>query len=72
MTASGTLDLSGCSDLQYELSAELANLQPLPGMQALAGALQVHGQASGDRPALTTRGTLEARAVRYQDNRMQA
>ncbi|HXH14273.1 MAG TPA: translocation/assembly module TamB domain-containing protein [Alphaproteobacteria bacterium] len=71
MTASGVLNLAGHSDLRYDLTAELADLQPLLDMQTLAGSLQLQGQAGGDWPALSVDGTLRARHVRYRDNRAQ-
>jgi autotransporter translocation and assembly factor TamB len=66
MTASGALDLAGTSDLQYELSADPTGLQQLLGLETLAGQIHLQGQASGAWPALGARGTLQARALRYQ------
>jgi autotransporter translocation and assembly factor TamB len=68
MTMSGALDLAGTSDLQYELTADPTGLQQLMGLEALAGHIQLQGQASGAWPALSAQGTLQAKALRYQDH----
>jgi autotransporter translocation and assembly factor TamB len=70
MTASGALDLAGHSDLQYELTADLAELQPMLDLEALAGQVHLQGKASGAWPALGTHGTLEVNDLRYQDSRV--
>ncbi len=72
MTATGALDFAGRSDLRYQVAADLAGLQQLLEMQALDGTIQLQGQATGEWPALNARGTLEARNVRFQDNRVRS
>ncbi len=67
-TVSGTFDLAGPVDMQYALTANLAELQPLLGMTALAGAVQTQGQVSGTWPALSGRGTIEGRDLHYQEH----
>src|SRR3989442_1544669 len=67
-TVSGTFDPTGPVDLQYALTANLAELQPLLGMTALAGAVQTQGQISGTWPALRGRGTIEGRDLHYQEH----
>ena len=54
--------------MQYALTANLAGLQPLLGMTALAGEVQTQGQISGTWPALSGRGTLEVRDLHYQEH----
>jgi autotransporter translocation and assembly factor TamB len=68
MTAGGALDLAGRSDLQYELTADLADLQPVLDLETLAGQIHLQGKASGDWPALGAHGILEVSRLRYQDN----
>lgn len=70
MTASGTLDLAGRSDLTYALHADLAGLQGLADTKALAGTLELQGEARGEWPALGVSGTLKGRDLLYQDNRL--
>jgi translocation and assembly module TamB len=67
-TVGGTFDLAGPMDMQYALTANLAGLQPLLGMPALAGAVQTQGQVSGTWPALNGHGTLEVRDLHYQEH----
>jgi autotransporter translocation and assembly factor TamB len=70
MTASGILDLAGHSDLTYALHADLAGFQGLADTKALAGMLELQGEARGAWPALGVRGSLSGRDLRYQDNRL--
>ncbi|MGH8057625.1 MAG: AsmA family protein, partial [Candidatus Entotheonellia bacterium] len=65
MTATGALDLAGRSDVQYEVAADLAGLQPLLDTQALDGTLQLQGDVTGEWPALSARGVMEARTLLY-------
>ena len=55
-TVYGMFDLTGSVDMQYALTANLAEWQPLLGMTALAGDVQTQGQVSGTWPALNGRG----------------
>ena len=67
MHATGTIDLAGRSDLQYELTAELEHLRPLLDVERLHGDVHLQGQATGEWPALSVRGALDVRNVQYQD-----
>ncbi|HSF33421.1 MAG TPA: translocation/assembly module TamB domain-containing protein [Candidatus Tectomicrobia bacterium] len=67
MRATGAVDLSGRSDLQYELTADLSSLRQLLDEARLNGDVRLQGQASGEWPDLTVHGTLEVRDVQYQD-----
>ena len=67
-TVYGMFDLTGSVDMQYALTANLAEWQPLLGMTALAGDVQTQGQVSGTWPALNGRGTIEGRHLHYQDH----
>jgi autotransporter translocation and assembly factor TamB len=67
MRATGAVDLSGRSDLQYELTANLSSLRRLLDEERLDGDVRLQGQVTGDWPHLTARGTLEVRDVQYQE-----
>ena len=67
MRATGAVDLSGRSDLQYELSANLNNLRQLLDEARLDGDVRLQGQATGEWPHLTVRGTLDVREVQYRE-----
>jgi autotransporter translocation and assembly factor TamB len=67
MHASGAVDLSGRSDLQYELTAHLRNLRELLDEERLDGDVRLQGQAGGEWPGLAVRGRLDVRDVQYQD-----
>jgi translocation and assembly module TamB len=67
-TVNGTFDLAGAVDMQYALTANLAEGQSLLSMTALAGEVQTQGQVSGTWPALNGRGTLEVRDLHYQEH----
>jgi autotransporter translocation and assembly factor TamB len=67
-TVNGTFDLAGPVDMQYALTANLAEWQSLLGMAALAGDVQTQGHVSGTWPALNGRGTLEVRDLHYQEH----
>ena len=67
MHATGAVDLSGQSDLQYELTAQLSNLRKLLGDERLDGDVRLQGQAGGEWPHLTVRGSLDVRDVQYQE-----
>jgi autotransporter translocation and assembly factor TamB len=71
MTVTGAIDLTGQSDLQYQLTADLAHLRQLLGTEALDGEVRVHGQVGGALTAITSRGTVQASHLRYQDNRLE-
>jgi autotransporter translocation and assembly factor TamB len=66
MRATGAVDLSGRSDLQYELTANLSSLRQLLDQARLDGDVRLQGQATGEWPDLTARGTLDVRGVQYQ------
>ncbi|HEY7496713.1 MAG TPA: hypothetical protein VIH59_37115, partial [Candidatus Tectomicrobia bacterium] len=72
MIMNGAVDLTGHSDLQYRLAADLAYLQPLLGTAAVAGEVQLHGQVAGERTTISTHGTLQAGHLRYQEHRLEA
>ncbi|MGE3535845.1 MAG: translocation/assembly module TamB domain-containing protein [Candidatus Tectimicrobiota bacterium] len=65
--ATGTLDLAGSSDLHYDLTAQLASLQPLLGSPGLDGTLQVQGHVRGAGAALHTQGAVALQRLRYDD-----
>src|SRR4030095_16040056 len=67
MHATGTVDLAGHSDLQYELTAELEHLRPLLDVGSPHGDVHLQGQATGEWPALSVLGALDVRNVQYQD-----
>ena len=67
MHATGTIDLAGRSDLQYELTAELEHLRQLLDVESLHGDVHLQGQATGEWPDLRVRGALDVRDVQYQD-----
>ena len=72
MRATGAVDLSGRSDLQYELTANLSNLRQLLDEARLDGDVRLQGQATGEWPDLTARGTLDVRDVQYQEYALDA
>lgn len=72
LTASGSLDLNGMSDLQYGLATDIAGLRTLLGIQELAGELTLQGQATGAWPDLRVQGTLQGARLRYQTHAVQA
>jgi autotransporter translocation and assembly factor TamB len=72
MRATGALDLSGRSDLQYELTANLSNLRQLLDEARLGGEVRLQGQATGDWPDLTARGSLDVHDVQYQEHALDA
>jgi autotransporter translocation and assembly factor TamB len=67
MRATGTIDLAGRSDLQYELTAELERLRQLLDVERLSGDVHLQGQATGEWPDLSVLGALDVRKVQYQD-----
>ena len=67
-TVNGTFDLAGTVDMQYALTASLAEWQSLAGMTALSGEVQTQGNISGTWPALNGRGTIEVRGLHYQEH----
>ena len=71
VTASGSLDFQGASDLAYEARANLAQLQPLLGVEPLDGSLHLQGSAEGVWPDLRAAGKLIAAGVRLDTNRLQ-
>jgi autotransporter translocation and assembly factor TamB len=72
MKATGAIDLAGRSDLQYELSARLDSLRELLEQEELSGRVHLQGQASGNWPALESRGEMDVRDVRYQNYALEA
>jgi len=71
VTASGSLDFQGASDLAYEARAHLAQLQPLLGVEPLNGNLHLQGSAEGVWPDLRAAGRLIAAGVQFDTNRLQ-
>ena len=71
VTASGSLDFRGASDLAYEARAHLAQLRPLLGVEPLDGSLHLQGSAEGVWPDLRAAGRLIAAGVRLDTNRLQ-
>ena len=72
MRATGAVDLAGRSDLQYELTANLSSLRQLLHEARLDGDVRLQGQATGEWPDLTARGTLDVRDVQYQEYALDA
>ena len=68
ISATGSLDFQGASDLVYEATADLSQLQPLLGVESLRGSLQLHGNAAGVWPDLDAAGRLTAADVMLDDN----
>ena len=71
VTASGSLDFRGASDLAYEARANLAQLRPLLGVEPLNGSLHLQGSAEGVWPDLRAAGRLIAAGVQFDTNRLQ-
>ena len=71
VTASGSLDFRGASDLAYEARANLDQLQPLLGVESLNGSLHLQGSAEGAWPDLRAAGKLIAAEVQFDTNRLQ-
>ena len=71
VTASGSLDFRGASDLAYEARANLAQLRPLLGVEPLNGSLYLQGSAEGVWPDLRAAGRLIAAGVQFDTNRLQ-
>ncbi len=67
MTAEGELNLAGASNLDYQLSAKMHDLQPLLQEETLTGATQLQGKVRGEWPDLKTHGMLQAEDLRYRD-----
>ena len=63
ISATGSLDFRGASDLVYEARADLSKLQPLLGVESLRGNLHLQGTAEGMWPDLDTEGSLTAADV---------
>ena len=61
--ASGSLDFRGASDLAYEATADLSQLQPLLGGAPLGGNIHLLGNAAGSWPDLHAAGSLTAQDV---------
>ena len=72
VSATGSLDFRGASDLTYEASADLSHLQPLLGIESLRGSLQLEGSAAGVWPDLDATGRLTAADVVVQDGGCQS
>ena len=67
VSATGSLDFRGASDLVYEGRADLSQLPPLPGIESLRGSLQLQGTAAGVWPDLDAAGRLTAADVMLGD-----
>ena len=63
ISATGSLDFRGASDLVYEARADLSQLQALLGVESLRGSLHLQGTAEGMWPDLDTEGSLTAADV---------
>ena len=63
VSATGSLDFRGASDLVYDARADLSQLQPLLGVGSLRGSLHLQGTAEGIWPDLDTNGSLTAADV---------
>ena len=63
VSATGSLDFRGESDLVYEATADLSQLQHLLGVGSLRGSLHLQGTAEGIWPDLDTKGSLTAADV---------
>jgi autotransporter translocation and assembly factor TamB len=72
MHATGAVDLSGRSDLQYELTAHLSSLRQLLDEERLDGDVRLQGQAAGEWPDLSVHGTLDVHDVQYQEYALDA
>ena len=68
ISATGSLDFRGASDLVYEARADLSKLQPLLGIESLRGDLHLQGTAEGMWPDLDTEGSLTAADVLLRGN----
>lgn len=68
VNASGSLDFRGASDLAYEATADLSQLQQLIGIESLRGTLHLRGSAVGVWPDLDGAGRLTATDVRLGDS----
>ncbi len=71
VTAGGSLDFQGTSDLIYEARAQLSQLRPLLGVNALNGGLHLQGSVKGAWPDLNAVGKLIATEVQLDANRLQ-
>ena len=71
VTAGGSLDFQGTSDLTYEARAQLSQLRPLFGVNALNGGLYLQGSVKGAWPDLHAVGKLTATEVQLDANRLQ-
>ena len=71
VTADGSLDFQGTSDLTYEARAQFSQLGPLIGVNSLDGGLHLQGSAKGAWPDLHAAGTLIATKVQLDANRLQ-
>jgi autotransporter translocation and assembly factor TamB len=72
LTATGSVDLAGKSDLHYEVTAALHRLRRLLDEPLLDGDVHLQGEASGEWPNLTMRGGMDMRHVRYRDYALEA
>ena len=72
VSATGSLDFQGTSDIAYEARADLSQLQPLLGIDSLRGSLQLRGSATGVWPDLDATGTLIAADAALRDNGFQS
>ena len=71
VTAGGSLDFQGTSDLTYEARAQLSQLSSLLGVNSLDGGLHLQGSAKGPWPDLHAAGKLIALEVQLDAHRLQ-
>ncbi len=71
VTAGGSLDFQGTSDLTYEARVQSSQLRPLFGVNALNGGLHLQGSVKGAWPDLNAAGKLTATEVQLDANRLQ-
>lgn len=71
ITAGGSLDFQGTSDLTYAATAELSHLSPLLGVHSPDGGLHLRGSVRGAWPDLHAAGKLIATEVQLDANRLQ-
>ena len=71
VTAGGSLDFQGMSDLTYEARAQLSQLNPFFGVNSLVGGLHLQGSAKGAWPDLEAVGRLIATEAQFDGHRLQ-
>ena len=68
MMAKGELNLAGASNLDYQLSAKLHDLQPLLREETFNGTTRLQGKLRGEWSDLMTDGTLRAEDLQFRDH----